>query len=87
MEKCPPKFYDLKIYGKTHVRQEGAHALLPRDHLKSIPERHVPLLGFCNHRFARIVRDLTINLGAVLRFQYIFIINLVYLTATFTRRH
>jgi len=52
MEKCPPKFYDLKIYGKTHVRQEGAHALLPRDHPKSIPERHVPLLGFCNHRSA-----------------------------------
>ena len=65
MGKRPPKFYDLKVYGKTHVScaQEGAHASSPRDHPESTPERRVPFLRFCNYGFARIVRDLTVGLG------------------------
>ncbi|KYN50742.1 hypothetical protein ALC56_09143, partial [Trachymyrmex septentrionalis] len=66
MGKCPPKFYDLKIYGKTHVSRTKK-ARLHRCHETT---QNLPLnvacrfLDFCNYGFARIVRDLTVNLGA-----------------------
>jgi len=63
VEKSSPKFYDLKIYGKTLVQcvQESARTESARDHLKSTPTRRVSLLRFCDHGLVGIVRDLTVK--------------------------
>ena len=63
-ESVLQNFMILRFMGKRLGRREGEHALSPRDHPESTPERRVPFLKFCNYGFARIVRDLTVNLGA-----------------------
>jgi len=71
VEKCSPKFYDLKIYGKTHVQcVKQAHVHRRHETIQNLP---LPLLRFCDHGLVRIVRDLTVKksiLASVLCFQW-----------------
>ncbi|KYN44265.1 hypothetical protein ALC56_01285 [Trachymyrmex septentrionalis] len=57
MGKCPPKFYDLKIYEKTHI----SRAKKARMHRRHETIQNLPLnvacrfLDFCNYGFARML--------------------------------
>ena len=53
---------------------------------ESTPERRVPFLKFYNYEFARIVRDLIVNLSVNLAGFTLSIHIDFYLGATFTRR-
>ena len=64
VEKCPPKFYDLKIYGKTQcVKKVHVHRRHETTQNLSLNVA-CRFLDFCNYGFARIVRNLIVNLGA-----------------------
>ncbi|KYN37936.1 hypothetical protein ALC56_07694 [Trachymyrmex septentrionalis] len=64
MGKYPPKFYDLKIYGKTYVSGVENASMHRRYGTTQNLSLNVPFLKFCKYGFARIVCDLIVNLGA-----------------------